>query len=108
MCLRLRPNYGMAHYQAAVCYERLGLLQQALSEAERALDMAWVSLLLVVVEDGREGGRKEEWVVVGGGVLTCDCYLPCIFTHLHATDGLALGFCCYITTLTPHHTYTGL
>lgn len=39
--LRLRPNFGMAHYQAAVCYERLGMLQQALTEAEKALEMAW-------------------------------------------------------------------
>lgn len=41
VALRLRPNFGMAHYQAATCYERLGMLQQALEEAEKALEMAW-------------------------------------------------------------------
>jgi tetratricopeptide (TPR) repeat protein len=41
VALRLRPNLGMAHYQAAVCYEHLGMLPQALAEAEKALEMAW-------------------------------------------------------------------
>jgi tetratricopeptide (TPR) repeat protein len=41
VALRLRPNFGMAHYQAAVCYEHLGMLPQALAEAEKALEMAW-------------------------------------------------------------------
>lgn len=41
VALRLRPNFGMAHYQAAVCYEAMGLLREALTEAEKALEMAW-------------------------------------------------------------------
>jgi tetratricopeptide (TPR) repeat protein len=41
VALQLRPNFGLAHFQTAVCYERLGLLAEALTAAEKALEMSW-------------------------------------------------------------------
>jgi hypothetical protein len=37
----LRPNFGMAHYQAAVCYDIMGQPEHALAEAEAAQQFAW-------------------------------------------------------------------
>jgi hypothetical protein len=68
VALRLRPNFGMAHYQAAVCYEGMGMLREALTEAEKALEMAWWAKMGFRRrgELGGEGERKRAgW---GGGV----------------------------------------
>jgi hypothetical protein len=41
VALQLRSNFGLAHFQAAVCYERLGMLAEALQSSEKALEMSW-------------------------------------------------------------------
>ncbi|WIA19127.1 hypothetical protein OEZ85_003775 [Tetradesmus obliquus] len=39
--LQLRPNYGMAHYTAAMCLEAQGQPAAALAEGQAALEYAW-------------------------------------------------------------------
>jgi hypothetical protein len=39
--LLLRPDFGLAHYHAAVCLEQQGHLADALHEAEQALHTSW-------------------------------------------------------------------